>query len=91
MQDRNFRSVPTAGFPEGVFADPRNPLILVDKFTLSQYANKVEDKKILLQDLVNNGLTTPDDFILLFTWQGKFKSDVFEIKTSQVEQILNTL
>lgn len=91
MQDRNFRSVPTAGFPEGVFEDPRNPLILVDKFTLSQYANKVEDKKILLQDLVNNGLTTPDDFILLFTWQGKFKSDVFEIKTSQVEQILNTL
>lgn len=90
MLDRNFRSVPTAGFPEGVFADPRNPLILIDKNSLSNYANKIEDKQLLLQD-VTDLLTTPDDFILLFVWQGKFKSDVFEIKTSQIEGILNTL
>lgn len=89
MQDRNFRSVPTAGFPEGVFTDPRNPLVLVNQFGTSMYAKKIEEKT----NLLNTYEAEADKSILmlLFTWQGKFASDVFEVKEEQAIAILDKL
>lgn len=94
MQDRNFRSVPTAGFPEGVFEDPRNPLVLVDQNGLSMYAKKLDEKTNLLnsyESMNPEGGDEPEGLMLLFTWQGKFASDVFEIKKEQAIALLDTL
>lgn len=95
MQDRNFRSVPTVGFPEGVFEDPRNPLTLINTEGMSFYANSVEQKREILQQYSDFIYKDEDDLLpnlmLLFAWQGKFKTDMFEVKKDQAIKLLDGL
>ena len=77
------RKVPSAGFPFGVFEDPRNPLILVEEGHSVSYAKIIDDKRGLLlqyKEAVHAQL--------LFVWQGKASSDVFELTSEDVDKIL---
>ena len=78
------RKVPSAGFPFGVFEDPRNPLILVEEGHSVSYAKIINDKRGLLlqyKEAVHAQL--------LFVWQGKASSDVFEITEENLDKLLN--
>lgn len=80
MQTKKFRSVPTDGFPAGVFEAPTNPMIVVSTLE-STYHNTIESKNIYLDVLKNNpNAFEQGQLMILFVWQGKFRSDVFEIK-----------
>ena len=87
MITKNFRSIPTDGFPEGVFKDPRNPIIFINDNLVTTFANKLQDKIDLLSqyDPINTSHT------ILFVWQGKFKSDVFELPPSYIDKLLNLI
>lgn len=84
MPTKNFRNI-KGKFPEGVFEDPRNPLVKLDNQSeLSVYAKDISDKMELLVHYKEN----PDTCRLIFTWQGKVSSDVFELTSEDVEILL---
>lgn len=87
MIERNFRHMPEAGFPAGIFEAPVNPLILVSKSGTSNFYQAEHDKKNVLAMFCNHE-EVQQDSMLLFVWQGKMRSDVFEITLADANSIL---
>ena len=79
--------MPEAGFPAGVFEAPVNPLILVSKSGTSNFYQTDFDKKNVL-DMFAHSEEAQADCMLLFVWQGKMRSDVFEITLADANSIL---
>ena len=84
MLTKHFRTAPSKWFPIDIFNQEVNPLIVIDPTGLSTYYNKSIDKKIALENY-------NEWQILLFVWQGKMKTDVFEMTKDIIDMILESI
>jgi len=84
MLDKNFKKVQWNTFPTDVFNAPVNPLIVIDKDWLSTYHKYRDEKKIALEEYKEWQL-------MLFVWQWKMSSDVFEVTKEVINNLLTKL
>ena len=64
-----------------VFEAETNPMITISPWRLIQYFNTMEDK---IEELLNVEL----ERMVLFVWEGKKKTDVFELQNEDIERII---
>jgi flagellar biosynthesis GTPase FlhF len=78
---RNFGSTKPELIKE-VFALATNPVVLINTAGLSTYATHIKDKLEILNNFEE------ETQIILFAWQGKFKTDMFELTKEQIDLII---
>lgn len=85
------RKVPSTGFPYGVFEDPRNPLVMIYHHTGEVlYSKIIDDKRGMLLEFKEAPFKdSPQNYKLIFIWQGKASSDVFEITQEHLDKLLD--
>jgi hypothetical protein len=76
--------MPEGGFPDGVFVAPVNPLIMINSDGTSTYTTVEYEKRLALKEYQ----AEPEGKMALIVWQGKYKSDVFEIRPEDIPVIL---
>jgi len=79
--DKIFRSIPDKWFTLEVFNNPVNPLIIVSRDAFTTYYNKADDKQNALR-------ATVEEDLVLFVWQWKWRSDVFEMTRKDIANLL---